>query len=55
LARFLDKFEDRIKKAEFENTISKWEKYSVTLNQKVRNVTHKEVAEGFEVDVKKDC
>ena len=54
LARFLDEFEKRMKKVEFENVISEWKKYTVTLNRQVKIVTHKEVSEGFAVDVEQD-
>ena len=54
LARFLDEFEQRLKKAKFENVISEWKKYTVTLNRRVKIVTHKEVSEGLAVDVEPD-
>ncbi len=54
LARFLAEFEKRLKKAEFENVIEEWKKYTVTLNRRVRIVTHKEVSEGLAVDVEQD-
>jgi BirA family biotin operon repressor/biotin-[acetyl-CoA-carboxylase] ligase len=54
LARFLAEFEERIKKAEFENVISEWKRYTVTLNRRVKIVTHKEVSEGLAVDVEQD-
>ena len=54
LARFLAEFEVRIKKAEFENVIAEWKKYTVTLNRRVKIVTHKEVTEGLAVDVEQD-
>jgi len=54
LARFLDEFEQRLKKAKFENVISEWKKYTVTLNRRVKIVTHKEVSEGLAVDVEQD-
>ena len=54
LARFLAEFEKRLKRAEFENVISEWKKYTVTLNRQVRIVTHKEVSEGLAVDVEHD-
>jgi hypothetical protein len=54
LARFLAEFEKRLRKAEFENVISKWKKYTVTLNRRVKIVTHKEVSEGLAVDVEED-
>ena len=54
LDRFLAEFEKRLRKAEFENVISEWKKYTVTLNRRVKIVTHKEVSEGLAVDVEKD-
>jgi BirA family biotin operon repressor/biotin-[acetyl-CoA-carboxylase] ligase len=51
LARFLDEFEDRLKNAEFENVISEWKQYTVTLQRQVRIVTQREVTEGLAVDV----
>ncbi len=54
LARFLDEFEMSLKKIEFENVISDWKKYTVTLNRQVKIVTHKEVSEGLAVDVEPD-
>jgi BirA family transcriptional regulator, biotin operon repressor / biotin---[acetyl-CoA-carboxylase] ligase len=54
LARFLAEFEKRLKKAEFENVIAEWKKYTITLNRRVKIVTHKEVSEGLAVDVEQD-
>ena len=54
LARFLAEFEKRLKRVEFENVISEWKKYTVTLNRQVKIVTHKEVSEGLAVDVEQD-
>lgn len=51
LSRFLDEFEDRLKNAEFENIISEWKQYTVTLQRQVRIVTQREVTEGLAVDV----
>jgi BirA family biotin operon repressor/biotin-[acetyl-CoA-carboxylase] ligase len=51
LARFLDLFEDRINKAEFDDVISEWKKFTVTLNRHVRIVTHREISEGLAADV----
>jgi BirA family biotin operon repressor/biotin-[acetyl-CoA-carboxylase] ligase len=51
LARFLDVFEDRINKAEFDDVISEWKKFTVTLHRHVRIVTHREVSEGLAADV----
>ncbi len=54
LIRFLTEFEVRLKKGDFENVIPEWKKYTVTLNRRVRIVTHKEVSEGLAVDVAQD-
>jgi BirA family biotin operon repressor/biotin-[acetyl-CoA-carboxylase] ligase len=54
LARFLAEFRQRLKTAKFENVISEWKKYTVTLNRQVKIVTHKEVSEGLAVDVEQD-
>jgi BirA family biotin operon repressor/biotin-[acetyl-CoA-carboxylase] ligase len=54
LARFLDEFEDGLKKVEFENVIAQWKKYTVTLNRRVKIVTHKETTRGLAVDVAND-
>ena len=54
LARFLDEFEEGMQKAEFENVIADWKKFTITLNRKVRIVTSHEVSEGIAVDVEND-
>jgi BirA family biotin operon repressor/biotin-[acetyl-CoA-carboxylase] ligase len=51
LSRFLDEFEDRLKNVDFENVISEWKQYAVTLQRQVRIVTQREVSEGLAVDV----
>ena len=51
LARFLSEFSDRMQKADFENVISEWKKYTVTLGRHVRIVTRQEESEGLAVDV----
>lgn len=51
LAGFLDKFEARMKKADFEQVISEWKRYSITLSRFVKIVTHREVSAGMAVDV----
>ncbi len=51
LSGFLDEFEDRLKNVDFENVISEWKKYAVTLQRQVRIVTRREVSEGLAVDV----
>ena len=54
LARFLDEFQKCLQKVEFENVISEWKKYTVTLNRQVKIITHQEVSEGLAVDVEQD-
>jgi BirA family biotin operon repressor/biotin-[acetyl-CoA-carboxylase] ligase len=54
LTRFLAEFEGHTKRADFENVISEWKRYTVTLNRRVKIVTHKEVSEGLAVDVEQD-
>ena len=54
LARFLDEFEDRLKNAVFEDIISEWKQYTVTLQRQVRIVTQRDVTEGLAVDVDED-
>ncbi|MBT8371284.1 MAG: biotin--[acetyl-CoA-carboxylase] ligase, partial [Deltaproteobacteria bacterium] len=54
LARFLDEFEEGMQKADFENVISAWKKYTITLNRKVKIITSQEVSEGVAVDVEND-
>ncbi len=54
LDRFLAEFKPRLKQAKFENVISEWKKYTVTLNRRVKIVTHKEVSEGLAVDIEPD-
>jgi len=51
LSCFLNEFEDRLKNAAFENVISEWKRYTVTLQREVRIVTRREVSEGLAVDV----
>ena len=51
LTRFLEAFSDRMQKADFEDVISEWKKYTVTLGRHVRIVTHREESEGLAVDV----
>ena len=54
LTRFLAEFEGHTKRADFENVISEWKRYTVTLNRRVKIVTHKEVSDGLAVDVEQD-
>jgi len=51
LTRFLAAFSDRMKNSDFEDVISEWKKYTVTLGRQVRIVTHLEESEGLAVDV----
>lgn len=51
LAAFLDEFENRMKKAEFDQVISEWKQHTATLNQMVKIVTTREETEGMAVDV----
>jgi BirA family biotin operon repressor/biotin-[acetyl-CoA-carboxylase] ligase len=51
LSRFLEAFSERLKNADFEDVISEWKKYTVTLGRQVRIVTHLEESEGLAVDV----
>ena len=54
LTRFLTEFEEQLKKGDFENVISEWKQYTVTLNRPVKIVTHNEESEGLAVDVDPD-
>jgi len=51
LAGFLDEFENSVKQASFDNAISEWKRYTVTLNRQVRIVTTHDVSEGRVLDV----
>ena len=51
LARFLEVFGDRMKKADFGDVVSEWKKYTMTLGRHVKIVTHLEESEGLAVDV----
>jgi BirA family biotin operon repressor/biotin-[acetyl-CoA-carboxylase] ligase len=51
LARFLAQFSERMKKADSEDIVSEWKKYTVTLGRVVRIVTQREESEGLAVDV----
>lgn len=51
LARFLEQFSHRMKNDDFENAITEWKKYTVTLGRHVRIVTQREESEGLAVDV----
>ncbi|CAB1056043.1 Biotin operon repressor / Biotin--protein ligase (EC (EC (EC (EC [Olavius sp. associated proteobacterium Delta 1] len=51
LTRFLEEFGHCMKNADFEDVISEWKKYTVTLGRHVRIVTQREESEGLAVDV----
>jgi BirA family biotin operon repressor/biotin-[acetyl-CoA-carboxylase] ligase len=51
LARFLAEFSDRMNNIDFEDVISEWKKYTITLGRQVRIVTQREVSEGLAMDV----
>jgi len=51
LSRFLEAFSDRMKNSDFEDVISEWKNYTVTLGRHVRILTLAEVSEGLAVDV----
>jgi len=54
LAPFLDEFEHRMKKSDFDNVIAEWKQYSATLNQPVKIVTTHDESSGVAVDVDED-
>jgi len=54
LAEFLDDFEARMNSGDFENVISQWKEYSITLNRQVKIVTTHETSEGTAVNVDED-
>jgi len=51
LSIFLDQLESKVMEGGFENVVSEWKKYTITINRHVKIVTNKEVSEGFAVDV----
>ena len=51
LAAFLDELETRLKNEDFENIVSDWKQYTITLQRRVRIVTRKETWEGLALDV----
>jgi len=51
LTRFLAAFGGRMKNADFEDVISEWKQYTVTLGRQVKIVTHLEESEGLALDV----
>ncbi len=54
LENFLAEFEGGLKRADYENIIGEWKKFTVTLGKQVKIATHKEVSEGLAVDVAPD-
>ncbi len=53
LSEFLDVFEDRMTQG-FDNVISEWKKYTLTIGRYVKVVTTREVSEGTAIDVDDD-
>ncbi|MBA3036751.1 MAG: biotin--[acetyl-CoA-carboxylase] ligase [Desulfobacterium sp.] len=51
LSVFLDEFEKRLDTKSFDDVISKWKQYTMTLNQPVKIVTTRDTYEGIAVDV----
>jgi BirA family biotin operon repressor/biotin-[acetyl-CoA-carboxylase] ligase len=51
LAGFLDEFEKRLAGTDFENVVSEWKKYTITLQRRVKIVTRQETCEGLALDV----
>ncbi len=51
LSDFLDAFEARMDDIASHDVIAEWKEHSITLNQKVRIVTTREVSEGVAIDV----
>jgi BirA family biotin operon repressor/biotin-[acetyl-CoA-carboxylase] ligase len=51
LARFLDELETRMQRANLDDVVAEWKKYTVTLNRNVQIVTNRETYEGLAVDV----
>jgi len=51
LTDFLNEFEARLCTVATDDVIFQWKQHTVTLNQKVRIVTHHEVSEGIAIDV----
>lgn len=54
LAQFLDRFEDRIARLDYDRVVEEWKAYTLTLNRKVRIVTASDTHEGRAVDVARD-
>jgi BirA family biotin operon repressor/biotin-[acetyl-CoA-carboxylase] ligase len=51
LIRFLNQFGDRIRNRDFEDVVSEWKRYTLTLGRQVRIVTQREEVHGLAVDV----
>jgi BirA family biotin operon repressor/biotin-[acetyl-CoA-carboxylase] ligase len=51
LAEFLDAYEDYLHQDNFDNVISDWKRYTLTLGRQVKIVTTREVSEGCAEDV----
>jgi BirA family biotin operon repressor/biotin-[acetyl-CoA-carboxylase] ligase len=51
LAAFLDEFEKRLLNTDFENVVSEWKQYTITLQRRVKIVTRQETCEGLALDV----
>ena len=51
LAAFLEEFAQRMQSADFDNAVSEWKKYAVTIGRQVKIVTQREGTSGKAVDV----
>ncbi|QTA90199.1 Biotin--acetyl-CoA-carboxylase ligase [Desulfonema magnum] len=51
LLEFLNEFEHQMNHGDFDNLISEWKKYAITLNRHVKVVTTHDVSEGLATDV----
>ena len=51
LSRFLAAFGEGLKTIEFDDVISQWKKYTLTLGRHVKIATHRDTAQGLAVDV----
>lgn len=54
LAEFLDRFEDRMARLDYDTVVEEWKAYTLTLNRKVRIITTSDTHEGRAVDVAPD-
>ncbi|MFP4350242.1 MAG: biotin--[acetyl-CoA-carboxylase] ligase [Desulfococcaceae bacterium] len=54
LAEFLDRFEDRMARLDYDTVVEEWKAYTLTLNRKVRIITTSNTHEGRAVDVAPD-